>query len=121
MKYCIYSRPILLLSNFTSLFCFLSSTSLSLSLTLSPSLYLVFPARAPSSSSDLTDAQLGLGIEAGDGRSAGVQAGFQLACLATTLGIAIAGGIATGILNTVVSCMLNSSGFEVGELLQISR
>ena len=61
-----------------------------------PSLFLVFPARAPSSTAELTGTQMALGIEAGEGRSAGIQAGYQLACLATTLGLAIGGGLLTG-------------------------
>ena len=60
------------------------------------SLYLVFPARAPTSESELTPAQVGLGIGTGEGRDAAVQAGFQLACLVTTLAIAIIGGLVTG-------------------------
>ncbi|CAI8034311.1 Ammonium transporter Rh type B-B [Geodia barretti] len=60
------------------------------------SLYVVFPARAPSSEGELTLAQAGLGVGTGDGRSAGEQAGYQLACLATTLAIAIIGGLITG-------------------------
>lgn len=60
------------------------------------SLFLVFPARAPSSTAELTGTQMALGIEAGEGRSAGIQAGYQLACLATTLGLAIGGGLLTG-------------------------
>ena len=60
------------------------------------SLFLVFPARAPTSASELTAAQVGLGVGTGEGRSAAVQAGYQLACLATTLAIAIVGGLITG-------------------------
>ena len=39
---------------------------------------------------------MGLGIGTGEGRSAAVQAGYQLACLATTLALAIIGGVITG-------------------------
>ena len=58
------------------------------------SLYLVFPARAPSS--NLTVEETLLGIETGEGRTAGEQAGYQLALLASTLFIAGIGGIFTG-------------------------
>ena len=57
------------------------------------SLYLVFPARAPS---NLTVDEILLGIEPGDGRTAGEQAGYQLALLASTLFIAGTGGLFTG-------------------------
>ena len=72
------------------------SLSLTHAHTHTHSLYVVFPARAPSDSNDLTPSQLSLGIEAGEGRSAGTQAGYQLACLATTLALAIGGGLITG-------------------------
>ena len=65
----------------------------------------MFPARAPSSEGELTLAQAGLGVGTGDGRSAGVQAGYQLACLATTLAIAIIGGLITGELHVYHSAM----------------
>ena len=58
------------------------------------SLYLVFPARAPSE--NLTEVEILLGIEPGEGRSAAQQAGFQLALLASTLFLAIVGGLLTG-------------------------
>ena len=57
-------------------------------------MYLVFPARAPSK--NLTDVEMLLGIEPGEGRSAAQQAGFQLALLASTLVLAIVGGLLTG-------------------------
>ena len=55
---------------------------------------MVFPARAPMA--NLTVEETLLGIEAGDGRTAGEQAGYQLALLASTLFIAGIGGITTG-------------------------
>ena len=58
------------------------------------SLYLVFPARAPTE--NLTNVELLLGIEPGEGRSAAQQAGFQIALLASTLVLAIIGGLLTG-------------------------
>ena len=57
------------------------------------SLYLVFPARTPSA--NVTEFS-GLGISPSVGRDAGTQAGFQLALLASTLTISIAGGLLTG-------------------------
>ena len=45
----------------------------------------------------LTADQLALGIEDGEGRHAGTQAGYQLALLTCTLGIAIFGGLITGV------------------------
>ena len=64
------------------------------------SLYVVFAARAPESINGtdcgLTDTEIALGVECGDGRSAPEQAGYQLALLASTLCIAIIGGLITG-------------------------
>ena len=57
------------------------------------SLFLVFRARAPA---NLTTQEILLGLEPGNGRTAAVQAGFQLALLASTLLISIVGGIITG-------------------------
>ena len=60
----------------------------------------IFPAIAPSNASDseLVRLQaLGWNVEAGDGRSQSAQALFQLAALGSTLGIAIVGGLLTGI------------------------
>ena len=57
-------------------------------------MYLVFPARAPTE--NLTNVELLLGIEPGEGRSAAQQAGFQIALLASTLVLAIIGGLLTG-------------------------
>ena len=68
----------------------------SLSLSLSFSLYLIFPERAPSNASLLTVDEVLLGVEAGSGRHAGTQAGFQLALLVTTLVISVLGGLLTG-------------------------
>ena len=59
------------------------------------SLYVVFPARAPAI--NLTTEQQLLGIEPGEGRHAGTQAGFQLALLTSTITISIFGGLLTGI------------------------
>ena len=63
------------------------------------SLYLVFPARAPTE--NLTYVELLLGIEPGEGRSAAQQAGFQIALLASTLFLAIIGGLLTGQLHFI--------------------
>ena len=57
-------------------------------------MFLVFPARAPTE--NLTNEELILGIEPGEGRSAAQQAGFQLALLASTLLLATIGGLLTG-------------------------
>ncbi|XP_074653098.1 ammonium transporter Rh type B-B-like [Tubulanus polymorphus] len=63
------------------------------------SLYEVFPARAPAvNSTALNDINKELGIEGGLNRSAGVQAGYQIAALAMTLGSSIGGGAITGLL-----------------------
>ena len=60
------------------------------------SLYLVFPARAPGNVSGLTGEQILLGIEPGSERTAAVQAAYQLALLASTLMIAVIGGLLSG-------------------------
>ncbi len=64
------------------------------------SLFLVFPARAPSNFTAISPAELAqyqmLGISEGQGRHAGMQAGFQLALLVTTLAMSIVGGLLTG-------------------------
>lgn len=61
------------------------------------SLYIVFPARAPTNTTKLSmNTYNDFTTEAGEGRSAGSQAAFQLACLACTLAIAIFGGLLTG-------------------------
>lgn len=62
------------------------------------SLYHVFPARAASDAEDLTPGQLALGVRPGDGRHAGIQAGYQLALLVVTLLVAVLGGLITGII-----------------------
>jgi ammonium transporter Rh len=59
------------------------------------SLFLVFPARAPV---NLTSQEILLNISPGENRSAGAQAGFQLALLITTLFVSIIGGIITGVI-----------------------
>ena len=64
-------------------------------------LYVFYPARTPLINSpeylqfNLTNTEFS---EGGLGRSAGVQAGYQLAGLAVTLGLAIVTGILTGII-----------------------
>lgn len=70
---------------------FLPSSPLSLC-----SLYVIFPERAPTNESLLTNDDILLGVEAGSGRDAGMQAGFQLALLVTTLAVSILGGLLTG-------------------------
>ena len=60
------------------------------------SLFVVFPARAPSNMTLLTAEQMELGIEAGEDRHAGTQAGYQLALLGSTLLVSIFGGLFTG-------------------------
>ena len=75
----------------------------------------MFPARAPegggrnSTDCPLTDTEVDLGVECGDGRSAGEQAGYQLALLCCTLFIAIIGGIVTG---EFLLLVITSEGFE---------
>ena len=67
---------------------------------LSFSLYVVFPARVPEGQNatdcGLSHAEQALGVECGDGRTAGEQAGYQLALLFCTLFISIVGGLVTG-------------------------
>ena len=46
---------------------------------------------------------MGVPFDAGDGRSAKAQAGYQIAGLAVALGIAIIGGIVTGNDNYFIS------------------
>ena len=60
------------------------------------SLCFTFPARAPTDEADIDQTGLLLGFETGKGRSAGQQAGYQLALLASTLAIFIVGGLITG-------------------------
>ena len=60
------------------------------------SLFVVFPARAPSNTTQLTSEQIELGIEPGENRHAGIQAGYQLALLGSTLIVSILGGLLTG-------------------------
>lgn len=59
-------------------------------------LYEYYPARAPANETELVD--LGLKVPLGTGRGAGEQAGFQLAALAVTIGMALVGGAITGLL-----------------------
>lgn len=61
------------------------------------SLYQIFPARAPANGSELLDINMELaGVEGGDGRTAGLQAGFQMVALAVTLVLAIVSGLIVG-------------------------
>ena len=61
------------------------------------SLYTLFPARVPENGTqEFTDLLKHINVEPGDGRSAGKQAGYQMAALGTTLVFAIVGGIITG-------------------------
>ncbi|KAI0242303.1 hypothetical protein LSAT2_014138 [Lamellibrachia satsuma] len=61
------------------------------------SLYQIFPARAPvANSSALLAVQKRLSVDAGVGRTAILQAGYQLTALCTTLLIAVVSGIVTG-------------------------
>ena len=53
----------------------------------------MFPERAPG---NITAQQILLGIEPGSGRSAIEQAAYQLALLASTLLVAIIGGLVSG-------------------------
>eukprot|EP00118_Oscarella_pearsei_P018577 m.190935 g.190935 ORF g.190935 m.190935 type:complete len:504 (+) comp39439_c2_seq3:210-1721(+) len=71
------------------------------------SLWEMFAARAPTNASDpeLVRLQaLGWDVVAGDGRSRSTQALFQLAALASTLGLAIFGGLLTGCL-ALIPCL----------------
>ncbi|CAH1797863.1 unnamed protein product, partial [Owenia fusiformis] len=62
------------------------------------SLYITFPARAPVfNTTELLEINNVFTIDAGDGRTASVQAGMQAAALAMTLVVAIIGGIITGL------------------------
>ena len=61
------------------------------------SLYEIYPGRAPANVSDLALIQKHLPeLEAGTGRSASVQAGYQMAALVTTLLFASVSGGITG-------------------------
>ena len=61
------------------------------------SLYNIFPARVPENGTqEYTDLIKHIDVEPGDGRTAGKQASYQIAALATTLAFAIVGGILTG-------------------------
>lgn len=70
----------------------------------------MFPARAPEFETELTMEQQLLGIEPGEGRHAGSQAGFQLALLFSSIFIAILGGLLTGThsLTAFPSAILNA-------------
>jgi ammonium transporter Rh len=64
------------------------------------SLYRQFPARAPlANTAEFSDIQKHFqGIEAGLGRTAHQQGGYQIAALAMTLAVAIVGGLVTGLI-----------------------
>lgn len=61
-------------------------------------MYAVWSARAPgkNSSEYIRVTNLGVTFDAGEGRSAKAQAGYQLAGLAVALAIAVLGGVVTG-------------------------
>ena len=62
-----------------------------------PSLYALFPARAPKDSDDIAaDPERYGNAETGEGWSAGRQAAMQAAALGLTIAMAIVGGIITG-------------------------
>ncbi|XP_076438384.1 ammonium transporter Rh type B-like [Babylonia areolata] len=63
-------------------------------------LYRQFPARAPAneSSPELHVIQQHVEVSAGQGRSAGAQAGYQMAALGITLVIAVVGGLLVGLI-----------------------
>eukprot|EP00117_Sycon_ciliatum_P046246 scpid74283/ scgid33144/ Ammonium transporter Rh type B-B; Rhesus blood group family type B glycoprotein B len=70
-------------------------------------LYQVYPAMAPKNASDpelLRLQSLGFDVSPGDGRTRREQALFQLAALATTIGIAIVGGVFTGFILKLQFC-----------------
>lgn len=56
----------------------------------------MFPARAPSNIGPENFNLTLLGVEPGEDRHAGTQAGYQLALLVTTLAVSILGGLITG-------------------------
>ena len=55
----------------------------------SHSLFVVFPARAPSNITQLTPEQVQMGVVTGEGRNSWTQAGFQVALLGVTLAVSI--------------------------------
>ena len=69
------------------------------------SLFNLWGARAPKiNTTEYYDlVKMGVPFDAGDGRSAKAQAGYQIAGLAVALGIAIIGGIVTGNENCFIS------------------
>ncbi|XP_011155843.1 ammonium transporter Rh type A isoform X2 [Solenopsis invicta] len=69
------------------------------------SLYEIFPARAPSKVSKLSEIRdYNYGISAGLDRTAYQQAGYQLLALAVTLGISIVSGLITGLFLRTMMC-----------------
>ncbi|XP_076753082.1 rhesus blood group-associated glycoprotein Rh50 isoform X2 [Xylocopa sonorina] len=68
------------------------------------SLYSIFRARAPSSEANLAELRDNYGILAGQDRTAGQQAGYQLLALAITIGIAVISGLITGLMMRVSIC-----------------
>ena len=67
-------------------------------LLLSFSMFSLWSARAPGKNSTeyLRLTNLGVTFDAGEGRSAKAQAGYQIAGLAVALAIAVLGGVVTG-------------------------
>lgn len=61
------------------------------------SLYFVFPGRAPV---NVSDSLAILNVQPGTGRTAGTQAGYQLAFMCSSVGISLFGGILTGFIVT---------------------
>lgn len=61
-------------------------------------MFTLWPARAPGTNTTehMKLVNLGITFDAGHGRTAKAQAGYQIAGLAVALGIAILGGIVTG-------------------------
>ena len=75
-----------------------------ISMSLVFSLFNIWSARAPqqNSTEHMVLTNLGVTFDAGDGRTAKSQAGFQIAGLAVGLGIAVIGGIVTGKIFTLL-------------------
>ena len=69
-------------------------------------MFALWSARAPEKNSTeyLRLTNLGVTFDAGEGRSAKAQAGYQIAGLAVALAIAVLGGIVTG--NNVLLCFI---------------
>ncbi|XP_011688785.1 PREDICTED: ammonium transporter Rh type A isoform X3 [Wasmannia auropunctata] len=78
--------------------------SLATEATYDYSLYEIFPARAPSSETKISEMRDDYGISTGFNRTAYQQAGYQLLALAVTLGISIVSGLITGLLLRTMIC-----------------